>query len=144
MGAGGESGGNQATACKPGVVGTVITECGYPFASSNPLTDILFNESTVLAAIVPSGGYPFASVQLFYNDEHAMTLGVREAVIDGASQSFPVSALTASPDVVNTPETGTNLITGQLAGVDPVGRPMWPALFITDITDDVAAVAGES
>jgi hypothetical protein len=142
-GGSGGSGGSTGTACKPGVVGPVITECGYPYASANPLTDILFNESTVLAAIVPSGGYPFASVQLFYNDEHAMTLGVREAVIDGVSTSFPVSPLTTSPDVVNAPQTGTNLIIGQQAGVDPVGRPMWPALFITDITNDPNAVAGD-
>jgi hypothetical protein len=125
------------------VVGAVITECGYPFASANPLTDILFNESTVLAAIVPSGGYPLASVQLFYNDEHAMTLGVHEADINGVTTSFPVSPLTKSPDLVDTPKTGANLIIGQLAGVDPVGRPMWPALFITDITTDANAVAGD-
>jgi hypothetical protein len=58
MGAGGSGSGSGGTptVCKPGVVGTVITECGYPFASANPLTDILFNESSVLAAIVPSGG----------------------------------------------------------------------------------------
>ena len=143
MGAGGSDSGEPATACKPGVVGTVITECGYPYASANPLTDILFNESSVLAAIVPSGGYPFASIQLFYNDEHAMTLGVHEAVINGVSNSFPVSPLTKSPDIVNTPETGTNLIIGQLAGVDPVGRPMWPALFITDITTEARGVSGD-
>ena len=142
MGAGGSDSG-PPSACKPGVVGTVITECGYPFASANPLTDILFNESSVLAAIVPSGGYPFASIQLFYNDEHAMTLGVHEAVINGKSTKFPVSPLAMSPDTVNAPETGTNLIIGQLAGVDPVGRPMWPALFITDITTDSRAVAGD-
>jgi hypothetical protein len=142
MGAGGGDSG-PPSACKPGVVGTIITECGYPFASKNALTDILFNESPVLAAIVPSGGYPFASVQLFYNDEHAMTLGVHQAVINGKSTSFPVSPLTKSPDIVNAPETGTNLIIGQLAGVDPVGRPMWPALFITDITTDSRAVAGD-
>ena len=142
MGAGGGDSG-PPSACKPGVVGTVITECGYPFASKNALTDILFNESAVLAAIVPSGGYPFASIQLFYNDEHAMTLGVHDAVINGVSHPFPVSPLTKSPDIVNAPETGTNLIIGQLAGVDPVGRPMWPALFITDITTDTRAVAGD-
>jgi len=133
----------MATACTPGVTGPVITECGYPYASANPLTDVLFNESTVLAAIVPSGGYPFASIQLFYNDEHAMTLGVRETVINGASKTFPVSPLTSSPGVINNPETGTNLIVGQQAGVDPVGRPMWPALFITDITNDAKAVSGD-
>jgi len=142
-GAGGADSGGTPSACKPGVVGPIITECGYPFASSNALTGILFNESTVLGAIVPSGGYPLASIQLFYNDEHAMTLGVQEVVINGVSKSFPVSALTKSPDVVDAPETGTNLIIGQLAGVDPVGRPMWPALFITDITNDTKAVAGD-
>jgi hypothetical protein len=142
MGAGGGDSG-PPVACKPGVVGPVITECGYPYASANPLTDILFNESTVLAAIVPSGGYPFASIQLFYNDEHAMTLGVQEAIINGDSTLFPVSPLTKSPDIVNNPETGTNLIIGQLAGVDPVGRPMWPALFITDITNDARGVSGD-
>jgi hypothetical protein len=141
-GAGG-AGGSTPSACTPGVVGPVITECGYPFASANPLTDILFNESTVLAAIMPSGGYPFASIQLFYNDEHAMTLGVRETVINGVSTTFPVSPLTMSPDIVNNPETGTNLIIGQQAGVDPVGRPMWPALFITDITNDANNVSGD-
>jgi hypothetical protein len=125
------------------VVGPVITECGYPFASSNALTDILFNESAVLAAIVPSGGYPFASIQLFYNDEHAMTLGVQQTIIDGVSTSFPVSPMTKSPDIVNTPKTGTNLIIGPQAGVDPVGRPMWPALFITDITNDLNNVSGD-
>jgi hypothetical protein len=142
MGAGGSDSG-PPVACKPGVVGPVVTECGYPFASANPLTDILFNESSVLAAIVPSGGYPFASIQLFYNDEHAMTLGVQEAVINGDSTVFPVSPLAKSPDIVNNPETGTNLIIGQLAGVDPVGRPMWPALFITDITNDARGVSGD-
>src|SRR4051812_44434087 len=64
-GAGGADSGGTPSACKPGVVGPIITECGYPFASSNALTGILFNESTVLGAIVPSGGYPLASIQLF-------------------------------------------------------------------------------
>src|SRR5215468_11177337 len=58
----------SGTACKPGVVGPVVTNCGYPYQSTNPLTDIDFNESDVLAAIVPSGGYPLASIQLFYDD----------------------------------------------------------------------------
>ena len=114
MGAGGSDSGGTPSACTPGVVGAVITECGYPFASANALTGILFNESTVLAAIAPSGGYPLASVQLFYNDEHAMTLGVHEADILGATTMFPVSPLTKSPDIVNSPETGSNLITGRL------------------------------
>jgi hypothetical protein len=72
-----------------------------------------------------------------------MTLGVRQTVINGVSTDFPVSPLTMSPDVVNAPVTGTNLIVGQQAGVDPVGRPMWPALFVTDITNDANDVSGD-
>src|SRR5260221_3199792 len=110
-GSGGGGSGGMPTACKPGVVGAVLTECGYPFASANGLTDILFNESPVLAAIVPSGGYPFASVQLFYNDEHAITLGVHEAAILGLTPPFPVSPLAKTPDIVDSPQTGTTRIT---------------------------------
>ncbi len=131
------------TACAPGFVGPIVSNCGYPYSSSNPLTNIVFNESEVLAAIVPSGGYPFASIQLFYTDEHAMTLGVRETVINGLSTTYEVSPLTSNPQVLQNPKTGTNHITGQQAGVDPSGRPMWPALFITDVTSDSTAVSGD-
>jgi hypothetical protein len=124
-------------------VGPVITDCGYPYQSTNPLTDIEFNESNVLAAIIPSGGYPLASIQLFYNDEHAMTLGVREVVVNGASTPYPVSPLASSPSSLSSPETGTNVLTGDQAGVDPSGRPMWPALFVTDITNDANALSGD-
>jgi len=131
------------SACVAGFVGPIITNCGYPFASNNPLTNIVFNESEVLAAIAPSGGYPFASIQLFYTDEHAMTLGVRQTVINGVTTDYEVSPLTSSPQVIESPKTGANLITGQQAGVDPSGRPMWPALFITDITSDPNATSGD-
>ena len=142
-GAGGSGNPPGTKGCAPGVVGPVITECGYPYSSSNALTNVAFNESSVLAAIVPSGGYPFASIQLFYTDEHAMTLGVGETVINGVSTKYTVSPLPGSPGVVDNPKTGTNQITGQQAGVDLSGRPMWPALFITDITNDPNAVGGD-
>ncbi len=138
---GGPTSGNAA--CTPGFVGPIVTNCGYPYSSGNPLTNIVFNESEVLAAILPSGGYPFASIQLFYNDEHAMTLGVRQTVINGVAKDYDVSPLTSNPQVIENPKTGTNDITGQQAGVDPSGRPMWPALFITDITSDQNATSGD-
>ncbi len=145
MGNGGATGNPTApgSVCQPGVVGPVITDCGYPYQSSNALTDIAFSESEVLAAIVPSGGSPFATIQLFYNDEHAMTLGVREVVVNGVTTSYEVSPLTKNPDTVSSPKTGTNLLTGDQAGVDPSGRPMWPALFVTDTTSDPKSVSGD-
>ena len=143
----GSGGSAPATVCTPGVVGPVITDCGYPYESSNPLTNVAFNESEVLRAIAPSGGAPLASVRLFYNDEHALTLGVRSVSVQSASgtatHDFPVSELSASPSALRSPVTGTNDLTGEDAGVDPEGRPMWPALFVTDTTVDQENRSGD-
>jgi hypothetical protein len=87
-----------------------VTDCGYPYPSSNPLTAVTFNESEVLRAIRPSLDTAGGVVSLLYNDEHAMTLGVRQAVVQGASGSsavdYPVSPPGASPDQVIDPQTG--------------------------------------
>src|SRR6185295_9023199 len=82
-GSGASSGGGMdgGTVCAPGVIGPVITDCGYPFQSNNPLTNVGFVESEVLRAIDPSGGVPLASIRLFYSDEHALTLGVRRVEV---------------------------------------------------------------
>jgi hypothetical protein len=137
-GAGGSSDTNGQ--CAPGVIGPVITDCGYPYSSSNPLTSVIFNESEVLAAIQPVGGSPLATVRLFYNDEHALTLGVHHVDVVGPSgtsgRDYPVSPLPASPSSVLFPQTGTNELVGSFSGLDQWLRPMWPVLFITDITND--------
>jgi hypothetical protein len=146
-GATGAGGAADSGMCVPGVVGPVITDCGYPYASSNPLTSVDFNESEVLRAIDPSGGAPLASVRLFYNDEHALTLGVRHVdVITSAGTSakdYPVSPLQTNPGYTRYPQTGTNEVSGNYSGLDQSGRPMWPALFVTDITDDPDSRSGD-
>jgi hypothetical protein len=129
----------------PGAV--VITSCGYPYASGNPLTSVSFNESTVLRVIEPSGGYPFARIRLFYNDEHALTLGVRSVVVKTATgttaTSYPVTPLNVDPGSATYPATGANALTGAQSGLDPVGRPMWPVLYVTDVTADPNSTAGD-
>src|SRR5581483_5734130 len=70
--------------CMPGVAGTGITACGYPY-SGTPLTGTVFNEVEVLRAIQPAGAIPMAIVRLFYNDEHALTLGVRNVTVKDTS-----------------------------------------------------------
>ena len=47
----------------------------------NALTSVAFNESDVLRAIEPSGSASSGVVRLFYNDEHALTLGVRSGSV---------------------------------------------------------------
>ncbi len=126
------------TTCSSGVQQTIIVDCGYPYTSSNALTSVTFNESDVLRAIQPSGSTSSGVVRLFYNDEHALTLGVRSVVVKTTSGSttsdYTVSQLPADPGGVTSPQTGSNMLAGADNGLDPSLRPMWPSLFITDVS----------
>lgn len=158
--AGGNTGGGNATGnqtgnggsgsnpvgCMPGITGLQLTDCGYPTGTTG-LAAIVFNESTVLEAVVPSGGEPTATIAVFYSDEHAMTLGVRQVVVMSAAGTtmtdFPVSPLPSDPGSVTDPMLGTTTITGDNSGLDVSLRPMWPALFITDTTNNPNSRAGD-
>jgi len=133
--------------CTPGVSGVAVTDCGYPYASSTPLTSVTFSEVEVLRAIEPAGGAPLAVVRLFYNDEHALTLGVRSVVLKSASGTtttdYAVSALTTDPGSVTNAQTGTTELIGDQSGLDASLRPMWPVLFITDVTSDATSRNGD-
>jgi hypothetical protein len=113
--------------CTPGI--TILSGsgsndgCGYPTSS--------FTESEVLCGInAVGGGAQPAVIQVFYSDEHALTLGCD-------TSSDPVSALSADPSVVKYPQTGDP------ACVDAVGRPLRPVLYVTDITADPTCTAGD-
>jgi hypothetical protein len=69
-------------------------------------------------------------VEVFYNDEHALTLGC-------ATATDPVSPLSSNPDSVHYPQTGDP------ACVDTVGRPLRPVLFVTDLSADPSCTAGD-
>jgi hypothetical protein len=152
---GGASGGGVITGagdggvvtCTPGLSGVAVTDCGYPYASSTPLTSVVFNEVEVLRAIEPAGAVPLAIVRLFYNDEHALTLGVRSVAVTTASGTattdYPVSALASNPGSVTNAETGTNELVGDQSGLDASLRPMWPVLFLTDVTSDPSSRSGD-
>ena len=47
---------------------------------------------------------------------------------------YAVSPLPADPGSVTSPETGSNMLVGAQNGLDPSLRPMWPSLFITDVS----------
>jgi len=85
------------------------------------------------------------TVQVFYSDEHALTLGIRQVQVkqscNGSTSTtttnYPVTPM-ASPgptaQSANNPQAGSQIQSGDQAGTDLSGRPMFPALFITDIT----------
>ena len=116
-----------APSCTPGITIPAASGandgCGYPAAS--------FVESTTLCTInAVGGGSTPAIIQVFYNDEHALTLGC-------ATPSFPVEPLSTDPDAVHYPQTGDPACT------DTVGRPLRPVVFITDISVDPSCTAGD-
>jgi hypothetical protein len=117
----------------------------YPFVSSNPLTSIAFNESTVLrAAKLDTVNGTF---DLWYSDEHAMALGIRQVNVITASSTtttnYAVSPLGSNPGSALSPAIGATATSGDQAGTDASGRPMTPMLYITDITTDPNNLSGD-
>jgi len=116
-----------APSCTPGITIPAATggndSCGYPAGD--------FAESTVLCGInAVGGGSTPAIVQVFYNDEHALTLGCE-------APGFPLEPLVTDPDAVHYPKTGDPACT------DVLGRPLRPVVFITDISVDPSCRAGD-
>jgi hypothetical protein len=144
---GGGGAGGGVVMCVPGVQQIVITDCGYPYTSSNPLTSVAFTEGEVLRAIEPAGTWPNGIVRLFYNDEHALTLGVRSVALKTSSGTtttdYPLSSLATNPGSAVSPQIGTTDLAGDQRGLDASLRPMWPSLFITDVTSDPTSRAGD-
>jgi len=143
----GTGGAAGAATCTPGVKETIVTGCGYPAAAGSPLATVVFNESEVLRAIEGEGGAPTATVRMFYNDEHALTLGVRSVIVKTAAgmtmTDFEVSPLATNPGSAVNPKTGTNELVGDNSGLDASLRPMWPVLYLTDVTSNPQSRAGD-
>jgi Flp pilus assembly protein TadG len=151
----------RSTACSPGLgVATLVDEAttncplppgpctlGYPFKSSNPRTSVTFNESEVLRTFAPNLAGPDDTIKVWYNDEHALTLGIRAVTIKTKTSStttdFPFTTLGAVPSSSTNPAVGTTQQSGDFAGLDSLGRPEYPALFITDITSDSSSRSGD-
>src|SRR5439155_668532 len=128
----------------------------YPFASSEPRTAVLFGTSQMVRAFQPGVAGGGERLKVFYNDDHALTLGVRRVIVKTTRGTtvtdYPVSPLTANPGGATSPQVGTMMLDGDQAGTDTSScisfpdrcdRPMFPALFITDITSDPSSTAGD-
>jgi hypothetical protein len=117
----------------------------YPYISNNPLTSVAFNESAVLRAAnldLVNGNF-----DLWYNDEHALALGVRQVNVTTAAgtttTNYPISPLSSNPGMVLNASVGSTATAGDQAGTDPAGRPIAPSLFITDITNNPSNRSGD-
>jgi uncharacterized repeat protein (TIGR01451 family) len=54
-----------------------------------------------------------------------------------------ITALSGNPGSALNPLVGSTVLTGDQAGTDVSDRPLYPALFITDITSDPTSLAGD-
>jgi len=117
---------------------------GYPDTSNPPLSSTTFNESEVLAGFAPSIAGPNATIKVWYSDEHALTLGIRQVVVKTSTgtttTNYALAPLTSDPGSTTNPAVGASIAQG---GVDPSLRPVFPALFVTDITGNPSGRAGD-
>jgi hypothetical protein len=89
----------------------------------------VFNESTVLVAAQLYGSGAGRYLGVFTDDEHALLLGVDPGVTP--YPGAPPAGGQASPQV------------GDTGATDPSGRPLFPSVFVTDITTDLGSRAGD-
>jgi hypothetical protein len=119
----------------------------YPYASTNPLTSVAFNESEIMTAFSTNLLGVNDTIKVWYNDERALTLGIRQVAVKTGSgwttNKYPVSPLMGNPGGATNPAVGTTLTSGNQAGVDLAGRPMFPALYFSDTTMNSANRSGD-
>ena len=116
-----------APSCTPGI--TIPPASGTNDGCGYPASDFV-ESSTICGINAVGGGKTPAIIQVFYNDEHALTLGC-------ATASYPVEPLSTDPDAVHYPKTGDPACT------DTLGRPLRPVVFVTDISNDANCNAGD-
>lgn len=135
----------QATVCAQLPCSTC--ELRYPFASSNPRTSVIFNESEILRGFSPNVAGPGDTIKVWYNDEHALVLGVRRVIVKTSTGTtttdYPITPLAAVPSGARNPLVGSTALSGDQAGTDLSDRPLYPTLFVTDITNDPNSLAGD-
>src|ERR1043165_9151556 len=95
---------------------------GYPNNNNLPMSAVIFNESEVLRKISPDSttcsndGF----IRVWYNDEHALTFGVRSVslkTISGTTTtSYPVSVYTGVPGCITNPLVGATDPLGDQSG----------------------------
>jgi Flp pilus assembly protein TadG len=135
----------------------------YPYGSAPSLTSIAFNEAIDLQGWGPAFVLPHGKIIAWYNDEHSLTLGIYKVYVTNSSgvttstdysSSFTFfSGNLGAGNSLNPLPVGTTALTGDQSGTDTAawsstynyqyGRPMWPALFITDITTNPTGNSGD-
>ena len=144
--ASGISGGISVSASATATVEGINCNCNlsYPDNTNLPRSAVIFNESEVLRASDPgpaSCGSTGSVIKLWYNDEHALLLGVRSVSVKTFSgittTNYTITPTPATASCFANPLVGDTISSGDQAANDVAaggGRPLWPSIFITDLT----------
>ncbi|HUR00410.1 MAG TPA: hypothetical protein VM166_13220 [Gemmatimonadaceae bacterium] len=138
----------------------IATECtlGYPDANGpQPRSSYTFNESEVLRAYAYDQSDN--EVRAWYNDEHALLLGQRQINLKLSSSNtlllpHTFATMAGAVPVSGNPAvqiggpggliaTGSAQMSGDGAATDGYGRPLFPAVFVTDLTLNPNSRAGD-
>ena len=143
---------DNVTGCKSTCSFTIKTipcacKVGYPDDSHTPRSKVEFLFQQSLKAVAPECPTQDSLLRLYYNSDNALVLGVRRVTVKTSSGSvntdYPVSAILTPPGCVRLPQVGATATSGEQAGTDKNERPLYPALFVTDITNDPSSRAGD-
>jgi hypothetical protein len=142
----GTVGSQQVVASSTATVTGINCNCNlsYPDNTNLPRSGVIFNESEVLRASDPGTatcGSTGSVIKLWYNDEHALLLGVRAVSVKTFSgtttTNYQISPSPATYGCLSNPVVGDTVSSGDQAANDVSaggGRPLWPSIFITDLT----------
>jgi hypothetical protein len=149
---------NQRGESVGGSSGGVTFECKscvmtYPDNSNLPRSGAVFNENEVLVATEPGsstcGELP-DYIRLWYSDEHALTLGVRQVIVKEKTgttiKNFDITPGTSVAAVASDVKIGADDQSGDWTGNDVAvdgGRPLYPCIYVTDISEDLMSRAGD-
>jgi hypothetical protein len=106
--------------------------CGYALPNEN-----------IIRGLEPAQGTTTTEDMLlkaWYNNDNAALLGVRKIVVKSVSTQaetdYAVSPLSTNPGGKENPDAGVTSLVGDQSGTDSAGWPLFPALFVTDVTND--------
>lgn len=149
-----------------------LTSCVLPYPTGNPplLSSVVFNESGVLQDFEQSSDT--TQLRAWFTDEHAPLLGARSVTVvtsgGSTTTTYPFTEFNSTTLMAYNPaaplavgdtieKSGSNGV----AGVDTAlqfsqynfgngipsdwsGRPLWPSLFVTDLTvNGMSSIAGD-
>lgn len=115
-----------------------FSKCEYD-GNGPGLEGVSFDEPEILIDYEPKAPNVATlndAIRLWVGDENSIVMGT--ATVNGTP--FPISESGVQPSTVSNPQTGAPY---EPDGKDAAGRPMFPSLFLTDITDNPTSKVGD-